>query len=101
MPHHRDHAHDPGKRPWWKAWRATAAIGYSIRHFTGAWNAAVVARVGIRPGDRVVDIGCGPGESSALAARAAAGVRVVAVDPAWPFRLTTRLRSLGTPAPYG
>ena len=43
----------------------------------------------------MVDIGCGPGESALLVARAAPGVRVVAVDPAWPCCAVTRLRSLG------
>lgn len=95
MPSHRDHGHDHGKRPWWKSYRTTAAIGYSIRHFTGPWNAAVVGRAGVRPRDRVVDIGCGPGESAVLAARAAPGVRVVAVDPTWPCRFAARLRAPG------
>lgn len=54
----------------------------------------VVERAGIRAGDRVVDIGCGPGEAAALAAAAAPGVRVIAVDPAWPQCLTAALRSL-------
>ena len=95
MPHHRDHSHNHGHRPWWKSFRTTAAIGYSIRHYGGPWNAAVVERAGVRAGDRVVDIGCGPGESALLLARAAPGVRVVAVDPAWPCCAVTRLRSLG------
>ena len=41
----------------------------------------VVERAGIRAGDRVVDIGCGPGESVVLAASAAPGVQVVGIDP--------------------
>ncbi len=41
-----------------------------------------------------MDIGCGPGESVALAAGSAPGVRVRAVDPAWPCRLAARLRTL-------
>ena len=55
----------------------------------------VIERAGVRAGDRVVDIGCGPGESVALAAAAAPGVRVVGVDPAFPFRVATALRNLG------
>lgn len=54
----------------------------------------VIERSGVRAGDRVVDIGCGPGESVALAAVAAPGVAVVAVDPAWPQCVTTAVRSL-------
>ena len=55
----------------------------------------VIERAGVRAGDRVVDIGCGPGESVALAAAAAPGVQVVAVDPVFWFRLVTALRTLG------
>lgn len=54
----------------------------------------VVERAGVRAGDRVVDIGCGPGESAALAAVTAPGVQVVAVDPAWPQCVVTALRTL-------
>ncbi len=54
----------------------------------------VIERAGVRAGDRVVDIGCGPGESVALAAAAAPGVQVVGVDPGLPFRLATALRTL-------
>lgn len=54
----------------------------------------VVERAGVRAGERVVDIGCGPGESVALAAGAAPGVQVVGVDPAWPQYATTALRTL-------
>ena len=55
----------------------------------------VIERAGVRAGDRIVDIGCGPGESVALAAGAAPDVQVVGVEPGLPFRLATRLRTLG------
>ena len=57
-----------------------------------------VGLAGIREGERVVDIGCGPGESVLLASRGAPGVRVIGTDPAWPCCLVTRMRtlSLGT-----
>ncbi len=55
----------------------------------------VIERAEVRSGDRVVDIGCGPGESVALAAASTPGVQVVGVDPAWPFRAATALRALG------
>ena len=93
--HSRHHHHHPGKQPWWKRFRGTAAIAYVIRHATEPRNRLVVERAGVRPGDRVVDIGCGPGEAAVLAAAAAPGVRVIAVDPGWPFRLATALRTLG------
>ncbi len=83
-----------GRRPWWKKFRTTAAIGYVVRRFRGAWNHALVPRAGIEAGDRVVDIGCGPGESAVLAARSASRVEVRAVDPAWPCLLAVRVRSL-------
>ena len=94
VPHHHGHHAHRGKQPWWKGFRTTAAIGYAIRHFTEPRNRMVVERAGIRAGDRVVDIGCGPGESVTLAAASASGVRVIAVDPAWPQCLTAALRSL-------
>ncbi len=93
MAPHR-HGHHAGRRPWWKRYRTTAAIGYVLRRFTGIWNRKLVSCAGIRDGDRVVDIGCGPGESVALAARSALRVRVRAVDPAWPCCLATRVRTL-------
>lgn len=54
----------------------------------------VIERTGVRAGDRMVDIGCGPGESVVLAAGAAPAVQVVAVDPAWPQCASTALRTL-------
>ncbi len=94
MPHHGDQHADRGKRPWWKSYRTTAAIGYSIRHYTEPYNRMVVERAGIRAGDRVVDIGCGPGESVELAAAAAPEVRIVALDPAWPACVVAAMRTL-------
>ncbi len=54
----------------------------------------VVERAGIRTGDRVVEIGCGPGEAAALAAASAPDVRVIALDPAWPACVATAVRTL-------
>ena len=95
VPHHRHHHGHGGTRPWWKRFRTTAAIGYVIRHSTEPRNRMVIERAGVRAGERVVDIGCGPGESVALAAAAAPGVQVVGVDPGFPFRLATALRTRG------
>ena len=95
VPHHRHHHGHGGNRPWWKRFRTTAAIGYVIRHYTEPRNRMVIEAAAVRAGDRVVDIGCGPGESVALAAGAAPGVQVVGVDPGFPFRLVTALRNLG------
>ncbi len=95
VPHHRHHHGHGGNRPWWKGFRTTAAIGYVIRHYTEPRNRMVIEAAAVRAGDRVVDIGCGPGESVALAAGAAPGVQVVGVDPVFWFRLATALRTLG------
>ena len=54
----------------------------------------VVERAGIHAGDRVVDIGCGPGEAAEIAAGSAPDVQVVAVDPAWPCCVAAKVRSL-------
>ena len=96
VPHQHRGPHVGGsKQRWWKRFRTTAAIGYVIRHYTEPRNRMVIEAAGIRTGDRVVDIGCGPGESVALAAAAAPGVQVVGVDPGFPFRVATMLRTLG------
>ena len=52
-----------------------------------------VERAGVRAGDRVVDIGCGPGNASVLLAQAAPDVEVRAVDPVRVFALVTGLRA--------
>ena len=97
MPHHRDRRkdrrHHGGRRPWWKSFRTTAAVGYAVRHYEGAWNRMVVERAGVVAGDRILDIGCGPGHGTVLLAEAAPEVEVLAVDPAWPFVLVTGWRA--------
>ena len=99
LPSRRNHGAERRHRPWWKSFRTTAAIGYSIRHYTAPRNRMVIERAGIRTGDRVVDIGCGPGESALLAAGSAPDVQVVAVDPASPCCLTASVRALGSGLP--
>jgi ubiquinone/menaquinone biosynthesis C-methylase UbiE len=58
-------------------------------------NERLRAACGIRPGDRVLDIGCGTGQSTRDAARAAAPGRVLGVDVSEPMLEMARRRSAG------
>ncbi|HEY3631944.1 MAG TPA: class I SAM-dependent methyltransferase, partial [Jatrophihabitantaceae bacterium] len=63
-----------------------APLDWSIGHYedTAAQllpaSVALVAAAALQPGERVVDVGCGTGNATLLAARA--GARVTGVDPA-------------------
>ena len=46
-----------------------------------AWRPAVVAALAPRPGERIVDLGCGPGTLARLVAAAQPRAEVVGVDP--------------------
>jgi ubiquinone/menaquinone biosynthesis C-methylase UbiE len=48
---------------------------------TWAQNKRAIAALAVRPGDRILDIGCGPGRSIAALAELAPDGRVVGVDP--------------------
>jgi S-adenosylmethionine-diacylgycerolhomoserine-N-methlytransferase len=65
-------------------------------------RAAALDALDARPGDRVLDVGCGTGWSAArLAAR---GARVTGVEPSEPMRARARVRAPGValdPRPYG
>ena len=50
------------------------------------------------PGARLVDVGCGPGEAAARAARA--GAEVVGIDPARVMRSLARLLGRGRAAQF-
>jgi len=57
-------------------------------------------RVGIRPGDRVLDVGCGTGQTSIeLARRVGTGGAVTAIDISGPMLARARARGEGTAQP--
>lgn len=60
-----------------------------------AYNERLRTAAGISAGDRVVDIGCGAGESTVDAARAAAPGRVLGVDVSAPLLERARARAAG------
>ena len=68
--------------------RARAERGYDVIDYDSelrAYNERLRAATGIAPGDHVLDIGCGAGQSTRDAARAAAPGRVVGVDVSEPM----------------
>ena len=60
-------------------WSSLKAWFYSLTRRDPPSNLAVVERAALKPRDRVLDIGCGPG--AALAWAAASGAEVCGVDP--------------------
>lgn len=55
--------------------------GQVVSRLTAEANRWAVGRLGIAPGDRVLDVGCGPGIGLAIAADAAPACSVAGVDP--------------------
>lgn len=58
-------------------------------------NRTVVELAALRPGDRVLEVGCGPGVGVELAARAVGAENVAAVDPSATFVAMVRKRVPG------
>jgi ubiquinone/menaquinone biosynthesis C-methylase UbiE len=73
VPNH--HAHHPGFAG---ATGLLCALGMAVGR--GADADLAIRLVDLRPGDHVVDVGCGPGAAARRAARA--GARVTGIDPA-------------------
>ena len=56
-------------------------IAFLMAHETWAHNRRVIDALGVESGDRVLDIGCGPGRSLAMLASLATEGRIVGADP--------------------
>ena len=75
--------------------RAAAAYDRHIGRYGAELARALIDAAAVAPGDRALDVGCGPGAlTSALVARAGAG-RVAAVDPSPPFAEACAARNPG------
>jgi ubiquinone/menaquinone biosynthesis C-methylase UbiE len=66
-----------------------------VGRLTAEANRWVVGSLGIVPGDRVLDVGCGPGLGLAIAAAAAPGVFAAGVDPSPVMLRQARRRNRG------
>ncbi len=62
-----------------ESWSGVAAWFYNLFNRNPGSNSSIVSFSGVGPGDRVLDIGCGPG--AALEAAHGAGAEVTGVDP--------------------
>ena len=62
-----------------------AAYDRHIGRYGAALARELIAAAGVRPGDRVLDVGCGPGALTAELAAVTGAERVAAVDPSPPF----------------
>jgi ubiquinone/menaquinone biosynthesis C-methylase UbiE len=56
-------------------------VAFVMARETWGENKRAIAALAVRPGDRILDIGCGPGRSIAALAELAPNGRVVGVDP--------------------
>ncbi|MBX3706731.1 MAG: class I SAM-dependent methyltransferase [Pseudomonadales bacterium] len=61
------------------------------------WRGALVRRVGLRPGERLLELGCGTGSLTVRLAAAAPDASIVAVDPDPRALVRARRRSAGLP----
>jgi SAM-dependent methyltransferase len=90
--------------------RQTATMSFDVAaesydQFMGAWSRPLSAQLadlaGVEPGQRVLDVGCGPGALTAeLVARLGAET-VAAVDPSEPFVAAARERHAGVDVRQG
>jgi SAM-dependent methyltransferase len=66
-----------------------------VGRYGPALAAAFLDTAGVEPGQRVLDVGCGPGALTAEAARIVGPAQVAAVDPSQPFAEACRARNPG------
>ena len=66
-----------------------------IGRYGGELARALIAAAGVRPGDRALDVGCGPGALTAALVAAIGAANVAAVDPSAPFAEACRRRLPG------
>jgi len=73
------------------AFRAgTDLYGRFIGRYAPALSAALIEVVGVEPGSRLLDVGCGPGGLAKALADVVGAENVFAVDPSEPFAKTCR-----------
>ncbi|MGH2947123.1 MAG: class I SAM-dependent methyltransferase [Solirubrobacteraceae bacterium] len=74
---------------------SAAAYDRHIGRYGSQLAAALIAAAGIRPGQGVLDVGCGPGALTKALAELVGAERVAAVDPSEPFAAACRSRLPG------
>jgi SAM-dependent methyltransferase len=72
-----------------------------VGRYTDALAAALVERIGLREGDRALDVGCGPGAALAALADRLGGERVAGVEPSEPFAAMATKRVPGADVRVG
>ena len=74
---------------------ATDLYARFIGRYAPALSAALIEVVGVEPGSRLLDVGCGPGGLATALAEVVGAENVTAVDPSEPFAETCRVRLPG------
>jgi SAM-dependent methyltransferase len=74
---------------------ATDLYGRFIGRYAPALSAALIEVVGVEPGSRLLDVGCGPGGLARALADVVGAENVSAVDPSEPFAATCRAQLPG------
>ncbi|MBI5104804.1 MAG: methyltransferase domain-containing protein, partial [Solirubrobacterales bacterium] len=80
---------------------AGAAYDRHVGRYGAQLAAGLVEVAGIRPGQRVLDVGCGPGPLTAALAEVVGAGLVSAVDPSAPFVAACRARVPGADVRVG
>ncbi len=72
-----------------------------VGRYAAALSAALIETAGVQPGQRVLDVGCGPGGLASALAGLVGAQRVAAVDPSGPFVDACRERVPGADVRHG